>query len=104
MSPDKDPITPRVNAVITQIEGQCLKIIGGNKVVKGNIIKLVKQIAKYYIWAFGIMLAHLAVLRQIITFPNSESQLQLMILLYIFDAAWIVALLIDIYHKNLKRQ
>jgi hypothetical protein len=103
MSADKDPILPRVNAVISDIEAQSLKIIGGNQVMKDNFIKWAKWIARYYIWAFGIMLAHLAVIREVITLPNSQSQLQLLILLGIFDAAWIIWLVLDIYQKNRKK-
>jgi hypothetical protein len=104
MSSAEDPILPRVNAVISEIEAQSLKIIGGNQVMKDNFIKWAKWITKYYIWAFGIMLAHLAVIREIITLPDSQSQLQLLILLYIFDAAWIIWLVLDIYQKNRKKQ
>ncbi len=102
MTPDRDHITPRVNAVISEIEAQCLKIIGGNQVMKNNFITWAKGITKYYIWAFGIMLAHLAVLRQIITFPDGQTRM--VILLYIFDAAWIIWLVLDIYQKNRKKQ
>lgn len=102
MLPEEDPIIPRVNAVISDIEAQCLKVIGGNQVMKNNLIKWGKYIAKYYIWAFGIMLAHLAVIREVITLPNSQSQLQLLILLGIFDAAWIIWLVLDIIQKNHK--
>ena len=72
--------------------------------MENNFIKWTKWIAKYYIWAFGIMLAHLAVIREIITLPDSQSQLQLLILLYIFDVAWIIWLVLDIYQKNRKKQ
>ena len=80
------------------------KTKGGNQVVRNNVIKWTKWIAKYYIWAFGIMLAHLAVIREIFTLTDSRSQLQLLILLYIFDAALIITLVIDIYQKNRRRQ
>lgn len=69
-----------------------------------NSIKWTKGIAKYYMWAFGLMLTHIAVIREIITLPDSQSQLQLLILLYIFDAALIITLVIDIYQKNHRRQ
>ncbi len=72
--------------------------------MKNNFIKRVKWITKYYIWAFGLMLTHLAVVREVITLPNSQSQLQILILLYIFDAAWIIWLVLDIFQKNLRRQ
>ncbi len=62
----------------------------------------VKDLAKYYIWAFGIMLAHLAVIDEMITLPGEA--LRLIILLYIFDAAWIFLLCADIYQKSRKRQ
>ena len=62
----------------------------------------VKDLAKYYIWAFGIMLAHLAVIREIIALPGEA--MRLIILLYIFDAAWIFLLCADIYQKCRKRQ
>jgi hypothetical protein len=98
MSPDKDPILPRVNAVISDIESQALKVIGGKGVMEGGsveegkFIKWTKWIAKYYIWAFGLMLTHLAVIREVITLPNTESQLQLLILLCIFDAAVVITI------------
>jgi len=72
--------------------------------VRNRWLQWVRRMAMYYIWAFGIMLAHLAVLSQIIAFPDSQSQLKLLILLYIFDAAWIIALVLDIYQQNRRRQ
>ena len=104
MNADEDLIVPRVNAVISDIEAQCIKVIGGNQIMKNNFIKWGKWIAKYYIWAFGLMLTHLAVIREVITLPNPQSQLQLLILLYIFDAALITTFVIDIYQKNRRRQ
>jgi hypothetical protein len=98
MSPDKDPILPRVNAMVSAIEAQALKVIGGNGVMgggsveEGKFIKWTKWITKYYIWAFGLMLTHLAVIREVITLPNTESQLQLLILLCVFDAAVIITI------------
>lgn len=80
------------------------KATGGSQVMRTGWLRWVKGGAKYYIWAFGIMLAHLAVLSQIIAFPDSQSQLKLLILLYIFDAAWIIALVLDIYQQNRRRQ
>ena len=62
----------------------------------------VKGLAKYYIWAFGIMLAHLAVLSEIVALPGEA--MRLIILLYSFDAAWIFLLCADIYQKYRKRQ
>jgi hypothetical protein len=101
---ESDSITPRVDAVIANIEAQCLKIIGGNQLMKNDVVKWLKGAAKYYIWAFGLMLAHLAVIREVITLPNSQSQLQLFILLGIFDFAWIIWLVLDIYRKNHKEE
>lgn len=65
-------------------------------------MRRIKGLAKYYIWAFGILLAHLAVISNIIALP--EEALRLIILLYIFDAAWIFLLCADIYQKYRKRQ
>jgi len=64
--------------------------------------QLARRIAEYYIWAFGILLAHLAVIRHIIAFP--DSQLRLVILLYVFDAAWIILLALRIYQQTRRRQ
>jgi hypothetical protein len=99
---NRDSIGPRVNEVISEIEAQSLIIIGGTHIMKNNFIKWAKWITKYYIWAFGLMLAHLAVIKEVIVLPNSQSQLQLLILLYIFDAALIITFIIDIYQKNSK--
>lgn len=65
-------------------------------------MRLFKDLAKYYIWAFALMLAHLAVLGEIIALPGEA--MRLIILLYIFDAAWIFLLCADIYQKYWKRQ
>jgi hypothetical protein len=61
-----------------------------------------KGLAKYYIWAFGLLFAHLAVLHEIVALPGEA--LRLIVLLYIFDAAWIFLLCVNIYQKYRKRQ
>ena len=66
---------------------------------KNRCKKLLEWVAKYYIWVFGIMLAHLAVIGEIIALPGEA--LKLIILLYIFDAAWIFVLCSEIY-RNLR--
>ena len=70
--------------------------------MENNFIKWVKWITKYYIWAFGIMLAYLAAISHITAFPSG--QLRMSILLCVFNAAWIIALGIDIFQKNRKKQ
>lgn len=65
-------------------------------------MRYVKGVAKYYIWAFGIMLAHLAVITNVIALHGEA--LRLIILLYVFDAAWLILLCSDIYQKFWKRQ
>ena len=62
--------------------------------MKNKLLQRVKSGAKYYIWFFGILLAHLAVIEHIITFPDQPSTL--IILLFIFDAAWLTLLIPDI--------
>lgn len=62
----------------------------------------VERVAKYYVWAFGITLTHLAVLREIITLP--QHNYRLIILLFIFDAAVLALLSLAIYRNRHKKQ
>ena len=66
----------------------------GTYVMKNRLLQWVKSGAKYYIWAFGILLVHLAVITHTIAFPDQPSTL--IILLFIFDAAWLTLLISDI--------
>jgi len=68
--------------------------------MKDNFIEWAKGMTKYYIWVFGLLLTHLAVLEHIITFPNNE--IRMLVLLYIFDAALIIWTILDIYQKKHK--
>jgi len=62
----------------------------------------VERVAKYYVWAFGITLTHLAILREIITLP--QHNYRLIILLFIFDAAVLALLSLAIYRNRHKKQ
>jgi cytochrome c biogenesis factor len=70
--------------------------------MRNRSLQWVEHIVTYYIWAFGILLAHLAVIRHIIAFP--DSQLRLVILLYVFDAALVISLTLRIYQQFRRRQ
>jgi hypothetical protein len=63
-------------------------------------MRLIKDIAKYYIWAFGLLFTHLAVLNEIVILPGQA--LRLIVLLYVFDAALLFLLCVDIYQKYQK--
>ncbi len=88
----EDSIIPRVDKVISDIEAQSLRIIGGNKVMKIRWWHWFEFYSRFIVWIFGLLLASITVITSINSLPEKTA-----IMLIVFLIIFLIAALITWY-------